>query len=59
MAKEAEKPGFVQKNISLHTSVKAQLDQLAAECGVPVSTFVSDLIKNYGSAQRKKYLPET
>lgn len=53
-----KKPGFEAVGISMHTSVKALLKQYVKECGVNNSVFVSDLIKNYGPAQKKKYLPE-
>ena len=52
------KPGFKAVGVSLHTSVDTQLKQLSKECGVSKSVYISDLIKNYGAAQRKKYLPE-
>jgi hypothetical protein len=53
-----QKPGFKTVGVSLHTSVDGQLKQLAKQCGVSKSAFIADLIKNYGSAQKKKYLPE-
>ena len=51
-------PRFKTVGVSLHTSVDSQLKQLSKECGVSKSVYVSDLIKNYGTAQRKKYVPE-
>ena len=57
--KDDTNPGYRSLGLSLHTSVDSQLKQLAKECGVTKSAYVSDLIKNYGAAQKKKYLPET